>query len=188
MRTVITCSKNPKFGQPTGRLLKLRDKPGKMKKKWVWKIKEQKQFGGCLLYKKKKNQLSDSCKEDCSFKKDVSGVYVPVCGGTGISGGLPGIRLIPTLFSPHHQTDSSKHREETKGNQVADLSLLGSSRGKNIQCVCLYLLLMCVVMIHSVFLLSTMCPVGAYSTGQYFHWAIEFTPGDSLGTGKEHRI
>lgn len=135
MRTVITCSKNPKFGQPTGRLLKLRDKPGKMKTNEFEKLKNRSSSVDACCIKKK--QLSDSCKEDCSFKKDVSGVYVPVCGGTGISGGLPGIRLIPTLFSPHHQTDSSKHREETKGNQVADISLLGSSQGKNTQSVCI---------------------------------------------------
>lgn len=58
--------------------------------------------------------------------------------GIGISGGLPGIRLIPTLFSPHHQTDSSKHREETKANPVADISLLGSSQGKNTKSLCIF--------------------------------------------------
>jgi len=56
MRTVITCSKNPKFGQPTGRLLKLRDKPGKMKKKNEFaKLKNRSSsVDACYIKKKKK--------------------------------------------------------------------------------------------------------------------------------------
>lgn len=71
------------FGEPIGRVLKLRDKSGNMKTNVSEKLKNRSSsVDACCIYKKK-NQLSDSCKEDCSFKKDVRGLYVPVCEELG---------------------------------------------------------------------------------------------------------
>lgn len=54
MRTVITCSKNPMFGEPIGRVLKLRDKSGKMKTNVSEKLKNRSSsVDACCIYKKK---------------------------------------------------------------------------------------------------------------------------------------
>lgn len=51
-------------------------------------------------------------------------------GGIGIFRGLHGIRLIPNLLSFYCPTDSFKHREETKVNQVGSIYIRQFTREK----------------------------------------------------------